>query len=745
MNVKRSYSEIAADVAAAQRGDAAAMDRIIADIQDSVYYTCLSILHSEDAAQDAAQDVLLTAIKKLNSLKNTGAYIGWVNRITANICKERLSKPNHEIFLEADEDGHDPFAAFEDLDEQSIPEKALDNAETQRMIVELVNALPDEQRMCVLLYYFDGMKTREIADALDVAEGTVKSRLNYARKTLKDGVTQLEKQGVSLHGLSPIPFLAYYLGRAAEGNASPVTAQLIRTAAGKTAAAASTAASGTAAGTTAGAAGTAAAAATGSTVAVIGGRILAGILAIGLLVGIGFGIYHSFDMEPPVIPEEELAAAATPEPTPTQQATAEPSKGPSRTAEPEAVYLYGETCFYGARFTVDQTYRGDMIRVQYENDEMSFVLGGAQFELETEAGTFVSQTTGDLDGIGPEESGYFELTWENTEGKPVALTVRGVDLQNPGAPSDAAFRIVFTDMRQDRTERSDRIYGQAQYQGLRLTVDQIYTDDGLGKIVLRAQNNSRRILFGVADMSAMQLLTDQGSFEGVTRAEFDPNASTTMTLYFNNAEGMPSQLIIGDVYTLDADGNPSTETGETVTLPLITGERPTAAPILTPAPTATPAPAATPAPTAAPGPTAAPDYTEWSREEPPEGAQGVETRQLYHKRGIYKKEYRFGEYSKDSAEEAEAAIDAAIAADLAALASAKYTSTSEPTLSKEGDDWTSWSKTVRVSGEYTKWTLWTGDNNALRDESGLPYEAGQGYRLNYVDFQLDAEYRYWKQ
>ena len=148
MNVKRSFSEIATDVAAAQGGDSAAMDRIIADVKDPVYYTCLRVLRSEDEAQDAAQDVLLNVFTKIGTLKDTGAYIGWVNRITANVCKERLSKPNHEVFLTSDEDGHDPFAAFEDVDEQAIPEKALDNAETQRMVVELVNALPDEQRMC---------------------------------------------------------------------------------------------------------------------------------------------------------------------------------------------------------------------------------------------------------------------------------------------------------------------------------------------------------------------------------------------------------------------------------------------------------------------------------------------------------------------------------------------------------------------------------------------------------------------
>ena len=235
MNLKRDYTTIAMDVKLAQGGDRAAMDRIITDVQDSVYYTCLSILHNRDAAQDATQDVLYTVFVKLNTLRDPGAYIGWVNRITANVCKLRLSKSGREVFLQSDEDGNDPFAFFEQVDESAVPDKAIDNAETQRMIVELVNRLPDEQRMCVLLFYYDQMKTREIADALNVSEGTVKSRLNYARKSIKEGVKEYEKQGIKLYGISPIPFIGYFLRSLSKSIQSPVTPTLVRAAAARTA------------------------------------------------------------------------------------------------------------------------------------------------------------------------------------------------------------------------------------------------------------------------------------------------------------------------------------------------------------------------------------------------------------------------------------------------------------------------------------------------------------------------------
>ncbi len=308
MNVKRDYTVIAADVKLAQEGDGPAMDRILTDVQDAVYYTCLRVLRSEEAACDVTQEILITVYRKIGTLRDPGTYVAWVNRITANRCKSHLSRPNHEVFLQSDEDGTDPFAMFEQADEQSVPDKALDNAETQRMILEIIDALPDEQRMCVMLYYFDEMKTREIADALDVSEGTVKSCLNYARKSIKEGVERYERMGFKLYGFSPIPFLGYYLGKLAKESLSPVTAQAVRMTV-SSAAAAGTASSTAAAGTAAAAA-TGAAHGVGKAVAAIGVRILTGILTVSMVAGVGFGAYYLFRKGRPDQP------APSPMPTP---------------------------------------------------------------------------------------------------------------------------------------------------------------------------------------------------------------------------------------------------------------------------------------------------------------------------------------------------------------------------------------------------------------------------------------------
>ena len=311
MEERRSYEAIAADVRLAQGGDTGALDRILADVKDPVYYTCLRILQNETDAEDAAQDILYAICRKIGTLKEPGTYVGWVNRMTANRCKDLLGKKNREVFLIPDENGEDPFAVFEDVDEQSVPDKAIDNAETQRMILELVDALPDEQRMCVMLFYYNEMKTREIANALDVSEGTVKSRLNYARKSIREGVLKYEKQGIRLFGLSPIPFLRYFLGKAIRDT--------------NTAAAA-----GIAANTSGAAAAGTAAAASGGAFASIAGKIAAGVLSLGILGVVFFGVIKLFDgrrTEPlPVLTE-------TPTPRVTSFAEAEGTSAPSDTPE----------------------------------------------------------------------------------------------------------------------------------------------------------------------------------------------------------------------------------------------------------------------------------------------------------------------------------------------------------------------------------------------------------------------------
>ena len=122
MKQQRTFEQIAADVRSAKAGDMDAMNRILADVQDMVYYNCLKMLRTPQAAEDATQEILIRVYQKIGTLTDPLAYIGWVKRLTANHCKNCLSKVNKEFLLSETEDGEDPFASFEELDEQRVPD-----------------------------------------------------------------------------------------------------------------------------------------------------------------------------------------------------------------------------------------------------------------------------------------------------------------------------------------------------------------------------------------------------------------------------------------------------------------------------------------------------------------------------------------------------------------------------------------------------------------------------------------------
>ena len=229
---------------------------------------------------------MIAMLTKLDTLQNPEVFWSWLGSITANLCRNALSRGPREMQIPEDEEGNSLLDTYETLDEQEVPDKALDNDETRRMIAELVDDLPDAQRQCVLLYYYDEMSVKDIAASLEVSENTVKSRLNYARKSIKEGVERYEKQGIKLYGLSPLPFLLFFLGRDAKacGMTAEQAAQVVRqvlqnasaAAVGTGAAAAANAAAG---GSAASAAGGSAVAAAAKTAAAAAGKGLFGLSA----------------------------------------------------------------------------------------------------------------------------------------------------------------------------------------------------------------------------------------------------------------------------------------------------------------------------------------------------------------------------------------------------------------------------------------------------------------------------------
>lgn len=167
--------------------------------------------NDQDAVNDVLQDSYIKAFNNLHQLEDPEKFSKWFSAIVTRTALNELRKKKAVLFSQMqDEDGELDFSDnFESdrIDEQ--PEALMDGVETKRLLQEMLDTLSDEQRLCIVMYYFEELSVKEIAEELSVSENTVKSRLNYGRKNIKEKVLELEKKGTKLYSMLPIPFFLY--------------------------------------------------------------------------------------------------------------------------------------------------------------------------------------------------------------------------------------------------------------------------------------------------------------------------------------------------------------------------------------------------------------------------------------------------------------------------------------------------------------------------------------------------------
>lgn len=199
-------------VIAAQNGDKTAMNRLFEAHYQSIYYYALkNCKNDSDIAFDVTQNTFLELIKYIKTLENPEFFTTWMYRIAHNQCAKYFKK-NREVILDADEEGFTDIDRLPESNEEFIPDAALDREDFKKTIMSILDELPDVQRSAVIMYYFDEMSVKDIAYVQNVSEGTVKSRLNYARKAIKEAVNDYEKKhNVSLHAIPFFPFFGWLL------------------------------------------------------------------------------------------------------------------------------------------------------------------------------------------------------------------------------------------------------------------------------------------------------------------------------------------------------------------------------------------------------------------------------------------------------------------------------------------------------------------------------------------------------
>ena len=193
----------------AQEGSNESFTLIYNETIKTAYYVAKRILIDEDATEDVLQEAYIAVFKNISTYQ-TGNLQGWIDTIVANRAKNYLRKKNPVLFSEMETEER-PVVEFEEEKIEFRPDEKIDYDETKRLVLEIIDNLSSEQRLSVVLFYFENKSVKEIAEICECSENTVKSRLNYARKSIKEDVLELEKKGTKLYSVSIMPFIIWML------------------------------------------------------------------------------------------------------------------------------------------------------------------------------------------------------------------------------------------------------------------------------------------------------------------------------------------------------------------------------------------------------------------------------------------------------------------------------------------------------------------------------------------------------
>jgi RNA polymerase sigma-70 factor (ECF subfamily) len=170
----------------ARSGDAEAWDTLFRRYQLPLYVYVFELVHEEQASLDIVQETFINAARHIATLRDDDRFGSWLFGIAHQKCLQRWRKQGREFALQE--------ALAEALPEgfEESPDDLLLRQEQQEELMTLLNQLPIPQRSVLLLHYLEGFSLDEISTITGATLGTVKSRLHYAKKSLRQLFEQTE-------------------------------------------------------------------------------------------------------------------------------------------------------------------------------------------------------------------------------------------------------------------------------------------------------------------------------------------------------------------------------------------------------------------------------------------------------------------------------------------------------------------------------------------------------------------------
>lgn len=168
-------------------GDRDAFSELVRRYQDRIFTLCLRWMRNRDVAEEVAQDVFVAVYKALPRFRGEAKFSTWIFRVATNHCKNRrLYRQRRHA------DQHEPLEGTprDDGPVRQLPsdnpgtDRGTHRSEAEKLLQDALDTLDESHRTIIVLRDIEGLPYEEIADILDLAKGTVKSRLHRARAQL---------------------------------------------------------------------------------------------------------------------------------------------------------------------------------------------------------------------------------------------------------------------------------------------------------------------------------------------------------------------------------------------------------------------------------------------------------------------------------------------------------------------------------------------------------------------------------
>jgi RNA polymerase sigma-70 factor (ECF subfamily) len=164
-------------VDAARAGSNAAFDELVGRYREPVVRLAYRLTHDADEANDIAQDAFLRAYRRLGDFEAERPFARWLFVIARNASLDALRRRKRAAALVSEESAESHV---------SDPEETVLRADEAERVRAALRSLPPRYRDALELYYLHGLRYREVADALEVPLGTVKTLISRAKRRLRE-------------------------------------------------------------------------------------------------------------------------------------------------------------------------------------------------------------------------------------------------------------------------------------------------------------------------------------------------------------------------------------------------------------------------------------------------------------------------------------------------------------------------------------------------------------------------------